>query len=519
MTRALSPTAIVRWLDDRVNPIVVKEARQAVRSAAVVAAISITLAILLCVSAGVIIYDSAGGLRARGAELFAILNACVMVLCVLFVPIYTAVRLAGERTGNSADLLYVTTISPASIVWGKLVVAMMIATLFFSVAAPFLVLTYLFRGIDLPTIVAVILGEGFIVLVAAQAGVFIASLPVSSLLRGVVVLVLAPIGLWMIFTAYVGLGMAGVSITMASADFWLAIGATMLVFLMITGLLFVLSVAACSPPPTNRARPVRVYMLVCWALSLGFVVYLDKSLMWSDAPRVWYVAWTLLISCSIMIAAAERREIGPRLSARLPRSSLGRAAAFFLTSGAVSGLAFGFAMALLTSVAMLVLLDGRLLPMLGGSSVARAGVTMRSLVSLVICELAMPMWTLTFALMAVQLRDRLLRHLAPVSATVPIAIALASAGALVPPLIAFIVSPGDWDRQDRVLLGNVLGPLLISSSSAVRAEMLALSGFAALVMIALSAGWIMNGVRQFAAPRRTEPATEPITGKVPDVAA
>jgi hypothetical protein len=515
----LTPAALFRWLDDRVNPIVVKEARQAVRSAAVVAGISVTLTILLLVSAAVIIYDSASASSARGAELFAILNACVLVLCLLFVPIYTAVRLAGERSGNSADLLYVTTISPASIVWGKLVVAMMIATLFFSVAAPFLVLTYLFRGIDLPTIVFVIVAEGFLVLVAAQAGVFIASLPISGLLRGILMLILAPLALWMILALLFGLGVGSVSVTMMNAsDAW-GLGAMLLIFLMITGLLFVLSVAACSPPPSNRARLVRVYMLVCWAVSLGLVLYLDRSLMWPDARHMWYGIWTLLTSCAILISSAERREIGPRLRARLPRSLTGRIVAFFFTSGAVPGITWGFGLALLTSAAMLFLLDSRLFPMFGGSTLAHSGVTFPTLISLVICELAIPLWALTFSLLAVLIRDRLLRHIAPISATVPIAIALASVSALVPPLIAFLVAPNDWDRQDRVLLGNIVGPWLVSSVSSARAEMLAVAATAALLMIAASSGWILSGIAQFARPRQSPPVPAPATAKVPDAAA
>lgn len=512
----LTPAALFRWLDDRVNPIVVKEARQAVRSAAVVAGISVTLTVLLLVSAAVIIYDSASASSARGAELFALLNACVLVLCLLFVPIYTAVRLAGERTGNSADLLYVTTISPASIVWGKLVVAMMIATLFFSVAAPFLVLTYLFRGIDLPTIVFVIVAEGFLVLVAAQAGVFVASLPISGLLRGILMLILAPLALWMILALLFGLGVGSVSVTMmTTSDAW-GLGATLLVILMITGLLFVLSVAACSPPPSNRARLVRVYMLVCWAVSLGLVLYLDRSLMWPDARHMWYGIWTLLTSCAILISSAERRDLGPRLRAHLPRSLPGRVVAFFFTSGAVPGIAWAFGLALLTSAAMLLALDWPSHRLVTSLPSTQAGLS-SALVGLAYGELAIPLWALTFSLLAVLIRDRLLRHIAPISATVPIAIALASVSALVPPLIAFLVAPNDWDRQDRVLLGNIVGPWLVSSVSSARAEMLAVAATAALLTIAASSGWILSGIAQFARSRATTPAPAP--AKVPDAAA
>ena len=69
-----------------------------------------------------------------------------------FVPLYAGVRLSLERNDANIDLLFVTTITPGAIVRGKYFAAMALTLLIFSACMPFMMFTYLLRGIDLPTI-------------------------------------------------------------------------------------------------------------------------------------------------------------------------------------------------------------------------------------------------------------------------------------------------------------------------------------------------------------------------------
>ena len=71
---------------------------------------------------------------------------------IFFIPLYTGVRVAAERQENNPDLLYVTTLSPARIIFGKFLCSAYLVLLFFSACMPFMAFTNLLRGMDLPTV-------------------------------------------------------------------------------------------------------------------------------------------------------------------------------------------------------------------------------------------------------------------------------------------------------------------------------------------------------------------------------
>ena len=76
----------------------------------------------------------------------------LMFTCMIFVPLYSGGRMSLERSNADMDLLYVTTLSPGAIVRGKYLTATALTLLIFSASMPFMILTYLLRGIDLPSI-------------------------------------------------------------------------------------------------------------------------------------------------------------------------------------------------------------------------------------------------------------------------------------------------------------------------------------------------------------------------------
>ena len=110
----------------------------------------------------------------------------LLITCVGFVPAYAAIRLSFERNDANTDLLFVTTITPGKIVRGKYFTAMALTLLIFSAWMPFMILTYLLRGIDLPTIF-LILAFAFVVCAIANAvGIFAGAVSGSWLIRGLV---------------------------------------------------------------------------------------------------------------------------------------------------------------------------------------------------------------------------------------------------------------------------------------------------------------------------------------------
>lgn len=104
---------------------------------------------------------------------------------MLFIPAYTGLRLAAERSDVNVDLLFVTTLRPRAIIWGKFLAGFILAMLIFSACAPFMTFTYLLRGIDVPSILCVLAIDFLAVLVAVQLVIFVAVIPANRVFKSV----------------------------------------------------------------------------------------------------------------------------------------------------------------------------------------------------------------------------------------------------------------------------------------------------------------------------------------------
>lgn len=97
-------------LSDWLNPIVVKELRQAVQSRYVVTALLILLVVQLIAMGMYLLTASYSMLESdAGRQVFMLLFGILLAVSMLFVPLYTGVRLAAERSETNLDLLFVTT--------------------------------------------------------------------------------------------------------------------------------------------------------------------------------------------------------------------------------------------------------------------------------------------------------------------------------------------------------------------------------------------------------------------------
>ena len=490
MTRLARISGVPGFLGDRMNPIVVREARQAVRSKAVFAALWLLLIALVGVTGTFALLSdaTASASEARGDDLFAQVNGVVMVLCVVFVPIYTAWRFAGEHTGARADLLHTTTVKPSSIVWGKLVVALMVALLMFSAAAPFLTLTYLFRGIDLATILFVVCIDLVGLLVAAQAGVFIAAMRISAGLRIIIGILALPAALWIIATGTTLILMEWISVVNFDADDWIMVGSVVAAVLAIGGLMFCMSVAITAPATTNRARLPRIYLTVMWAASLGVAVFAVNRADRFDSVSSWCLMWSVVNSLSMLFAGSERRQLGPRLLRSIPRFRPLRVIAFLYTSGAAGGLLWAVCLQCLSGIALVVVWSLQVpRPTMYGAD---------TIYSLVLHYSSIPCFTLAYILGAAALRDSLARRLSP-GTTAPMAMFAAAMFSIVPLVTASLINPRGWDRDTWYYFANPLGAMF-ARDYLHDSQRIALFGLIAAVLVSLSMfGWFRHQIRAF----------------------
>ncbi|MHC4707163.1 MAG: hypothetical protein ACYS8I_08770, partial [Planctomycetota bacterium] len=306
-------------LDDWLNPIAVKEMRQGVKGKFISWVLIIFLLIELAII-GIVLVSSTNLDQDFnvGRNLFTGLLTVLLGTCLLFLPALVAIRFSSERSDNNVDLFFITTLRPAQIIWGKLSAAIVLTLFFFSACTPFMTLTYLLRGLDLPSMFILLALDFLVVAGCIQLGILLACLPGGPIARGIrflfglgalmIILQLTLAGSW-------GMLYTGIGSGIWSWDFWGPALTVVALILIGIGLLFVLSVTIITP---------------IWSVSQN-----------ADEPFVAWVVTSVLMFCATMFASiCERERLGPRIVRTIPRSKILRIPAFFLYSGAAGGLAF-----------------------------------------------------------------------------------------------------------------------------------------------------------------------------------
>ncbi|MDX2030902.1 MAG: hypothetical protein SF339_09555 [Blastocatellia bacterium] len=477
-------TAESVW-SDRLNPIVVKELRQAVQSRFVVAAL-LTLLVIQLAAMGLYLLTGAGSILdfSAGRNAFMMLYAILLAVSLIFVPFYTAVRLAAERSDSNVDLLFITTIKPRGIIAGKMAAAFVLTLLIFSACMPFLTFTYFLRGIDLSSIFAA-LGFGFVlVLGCTQLAVLLACLPMNRAFKtmlGVAALIMLS-GLYIGILSWIGRVLYG---SPAAVDeFAKVMTVLLLIIAFLGGLFFAISVAAIMPVAANRARVVRLFVTGAWVL-IGLTAAIDSQVeKHHGAVMGWQILFNIVFSASLLAAVSERDHPGPRVLRAVPQSPLKRALAFLFFSGSANGLAWTVTMISLT----LGLAWGwaRLFPGRNGYWDLAGSVKWLG---------GMSLFFFCYALSGALLRRHLLKRI-ETQWTWVISAALMLLGIILPATIGYLLFSGEkWWTED-------LGPWFVGNPFAWgvknhRNLYASVAGVWAVLAAALTLPWFLERAREF----------------------
>lgn len=154
-----TPDALDRfgvWLAERTNPIVVKEVRQGLRQRLFV--VFFTLMLVSCVVISLIAFAASDGNEPRAGQVTFGAYFFSLGAVEFFIIPYSAYRsMAREREDETWVLLTLTGLGPRRILAGKILSFVLQGFLYMSAAAPFLIFSYFLNGIDLPTILVVLL--------------------------------------------------------------------------------------------------------------------------------------------------------------------------------------------------------------------------------------------------------------------------------------------------------------------------------------------------------------------------
>ncbi len=341
-------------IGDALNPILVKETRQALKSRQFL----ITFSLLLLASFG---WSVAGSMMQMpdiyytpsAPRLLAGYYFLLAVPMLFVVPLAAYRSLASEIDDGTLELLRVTTLTPMQIVVGKLCSALLQMMIYFVTLIPCVAYAYALRGTDLPSLGVLL---GLVLLAAVQmtvVGLFLA--PLSSGRAGQLTALIALVAALLIAELYVGqqamdlISQSNVLSPWARA--FLSFSGVALVACNSYVLLSAAS-ALLAPACANRSTKLRVALLVqqlavCGLL--GYAVMEMHSAASFASVRGWpsltllevvpwigvaYAVYWLLIGAMM---AAESPVLTPRVRREMPRSFVGRAFLTFLMPGPATG--------------------------------------------------------------------------------------------------------------------------------------------------------------------------------------
>jgi hypothetical protein len=358
---------------DWLNPILVKETRQALKS------FQFTITFVLVLVACWVV--TIGGVAVIGPKIFYAAAGGTLLwwyYIVLAFPLgvavpYAAFRsLAAEREDNTYDLLSITALKPRQIIAGKLGSSIVQMAVYFSAITPCLAFTYLLRGVDVPTIVVLLVYTFFGSLGLSMVGILLATLSEQRFAQVFVSVAFVAFLLWFFGIAVSLLAwelIVSGSAWLGDEEFWIAT----LAFATAYGTTFALAFFAATGMITftseNRSTPLRICMLVQQAAWVGWMGYtwmydnrfsLEVLLIFVMLASIyWYIMGTLLTS--------EKAEMSQRVKRRLPSTVLGRGFLTWLNPGPASGYLFVVANATtLALISMLGMIASAWVPTAGG---------------------------------------------------------------------------------------------------------------------------------------------------------
>lgn len=316
------------WFSDKVNPILVKETRQALKSRGFI----LTFAAVLICAWGWSIF----GIAIRSPSIYYVPGGRYMLLgyfvimmvpLILVVPFATFRSLAAEREDGTYELLSITDLRPWQVVLGKLLSAVLQVAIYLSALSPCLAITYFLRGIDIFLIVLFIGGTALLsILLCALALVVAAqSRPrfqtVSAILLLVALLAAGFVG----GSAGIGIIVSGVVADIRGPQTWIGIAMALSIWSCLLSLLVLSAAASITFKSDNRTTPLRVAMLVTHAVWFGWITYIWQFAEYEDDVIYAYVIPAIIFWWLVgAFTTGESTVLTPRVRRGLPQSFLGR---------------------------------------------------------------------------------------------------------------------------------------------------------------------------------------------------
>ncbi|MGE3315752.1 MAG: hypothetical protein AB7O26_11620 [Planctomycetaceae bacterium] len=319
----------LQWIEDvgdRLNPILVKETRQALKSRQFVSAfLLLLLASWIASIFGVLWAGSSLEYGQAGRSFFAIFYFVLSVAALVVVPFGAFRSLLNERDESTYELLSITALSPKQIVWGKLLSALVQVFLYYSAIAPFVAFASLLQGFDFAQVSYLM-----VLLLVASLGYSMSALVLSTLARQKhtqMLMTLAMLGLagWGFFTFVFAAIPGTMFVNFEDRDFWIGNAFALVAFISYFILFLQIATSQLTFDTDNRSTGIRLTMsgqfFLFWVcLLIGAWYY--KSSPNSGDLQVFATMSALHWLVGGIFAVTENDTLSRRIMRKRPRNRL-----------------------------------------------------------------------------------------------------------------------------------------------------------------------------------------------------
>ena len=487
-------------ISERLNPILVKEARQAMKSKQFV----ITFTLLLVCGWGWSFLGVAllsPGIYFMPAGRFMLLGYYFILAfpLIVIVPFSAFRSLASEREDGTFELLSISTLQPYQIVLGKLGSSILQIVLYLSILAPCIAFTYLLRGIDIISIALLLFYLTVSSMYLSTMGLLIATISRARHWQAAlsVIMILGLILAFGFSSALVGeLVDEETAVPSDQPEFWIS-QAAILTFVASTWTIMILaSSSQLTFRSDNRATRLRVAILVQYILFVGwtswgmmrFGVDDDVLISFSVLAAIhWYVMGLFMTGESSLLT--------PRVRRKLPQSLLGRVFFTWFFPGPTTGFVLASMSVMTVTLFVLLVQQGSLLSefflRLGRVEAAQVAAGIRMDIDATWCGLLLPCYVVIYlgwGRMVIKLLARIVPHsivlsllghltLIVLGVVIPMVIQFSLMRVLsdaddytpiqAPNFIWTFVATMEHDMDDFLVLGLPLVPILVASTAAI----------------------------------------------------
>jgi len=318
-------------LSDWVNPILVKEARQSLKSRQFVVTFMLLLAASWLISLfGMLLGGAEIEFGAVGTHFFQLYFYILSFAVMVIIPFGCYRSLLAEREQTTYELLSITALSPRQVIWGKLLSAGLQLFIFYSAITPFIAFTSLLQGFDIAQVAYLLVTALFASLLASMAALMVSSMVKQGVWQAIVSMIVLA-GLLLAFFITVPLtAETQYWFDARSSEFWWTTGLMWLGAASYFALFQQIATAQMTFESDNRASGVRLVcalqVVLLWGSAFALVVW------WTSTSGALSDLDDMVVACSAiaglhwsavgLFVVTEDQHLSHRIQRRLPGNPL-----------------------------------------------------------------------------------------------------------------------------------------------------------------------------------------------------